>query len=152
MEPTSTLPISNVLPLILALLGRAYFNFNIVLMLTLAFSLAPVRSSPLRLYHTPLAIPFVDHICLHLGWIWQLPRSWHFEASRESESWMLLLYMNPCPGLPGERFNMGTFGNGLAKLLMFDRPEGNLRCCAYSPCGNYFAWASPERYVGGTYP
>lgn len=27
----------------------------------------------------------------------------------------------------------------------FVRPEGNLRCCAYSPCGRYFAWASPER-------
>ncbi|KAL1962748.1 hypothetical protein VTN77DRAFT_9202 [Rasamsonia byssochlamydoides] len=26
----------------------------------------------------------------------------------------------------------------------FVRPEGNLRCCAYSPCGRYFAWASPE--------
>lgn len=25
------------------------------------------------------------------------------------------------------------------------RPEGNLRCCAYSPCGRYFAWASPEK-------
>ncbi|KAJ6157296.1 hypothetical protein N7470_004888 [Penicillium chermesinum] len=23
-------------------------------------------------------------------------------------------------------------------------PEGNLRCSAYSPCGRYFAWASPE--------
>ncbi|KAJ9408903.1 hypothetical protein DTO045G8_3472 [Paecilomyces variotii] len=27
----------------------------------------------------------------------------------------------------------------------FTRPEGNLRCCSYSPCGRYFAWASPER-------
>ncbi|KAL8759961.1 MAG: hypothetical protein Q9199_000429 [Rusavskia elegans] len=27
----------------------------------------------------------------------------------------------------------------------FRRPEGNLRCCVYSPCGRYFAWASPER-------
>ncbi|EXJ94669.1 hypothetical protein A1O1_03066 [Capronia coronata CBS 617.96] len=26
----------------------------------------------------------------------------------------------------------------------FEKPEGNLRCCAYSPCGRYFAWASPE--------
>ncbi|WEW57575.1 hypothetical protein PRK78_003042 [Emydomyces testavorans] len=26
----------------------------------------------------------------------------------------------------------------------FTRPEGNLRCCAYSPCGRYFAWAAPE--------
>ncbi|CRG83012.1 Eukaryotic translation initiation factor 2A [Talaromyces islandicus] len=26
----------------------------------------------------------------------------------------------------------------------FERPEGNLRCSAYSPCGRYFAWASPE--------
>lgn len=25
------------------------------------------------------------------------------------------------------------------------RPEGNLRCCAYSPCGRFFAWASPEQ-------
>lgn len=30
-------------------------------------------------------------------------------------------------------------------LSGFVRPEGNLRCCAYSPCGRYFAWASPER-------
>ncbi|KAI9799154.1 MAG: hypothetical protein M1833_004194 [Piccolia ochrophora] len=29
-------------------------------------------------------------------------------------------------------------------LAGFDRPEGNLRCCTYSPCGRYFAWASPE--------
>lgn len=26
----------------------------------------------------------------------------------------------------------------------FARPEGNLRCCAYSPCGRYFAWADPQ--------
>jgi translation initiation factor 2A len=26
----------------------------------------------------------------------------------------------------------------------FVGPEGNLRCCAYSPCGRYFAWASNE--------
>ncbi|KAL8994573.1 MAG: hypothetical protein Q9169_005491 [Polycauliona sp. 2 TL-2023] len=30
-------------------------------------------------------------------------------------------------------------------LSGFTRPEGNLRCCVYSPCGRYFAWASPER-------
>ncbi|KAL4930235.1 translation initiation factor 2A [Aspergillus undulatus] len=30
-------------------------------------------------------------------------------------------------------------------LAGFERPEGNLRCSAYSPCGRYFAWASPER-------
>ncbi|KIW15061.1 hypothetical protein PV08_07848 [Exophiala spinifera] len=30
-------------------------------------------------------------------------------------------------------------------LSGFQRPEGNLRCCAYSPCGRYFAWASPEK-------
>ncbi|KAJ5219840.1 hypothetical protein N7468_009044 [Penicillium chermesinum] len=29
-------------------------------------------------------------------------------------------------------------------LSGFARPEGNLRCSAYSPCGRYFAWASPE--------
>ncbi|KAI9374648.1 eukaryotic translation initiation factor eIF2A-domain-containing protein [Aspergillus egyptiacus] len=29
-------------------------------------------------------------------------------------------------------------------LAGFERPEGNLRCSAYSPCGRYFAWASPE--------
>ncbi|KAL8706829.1 MAG: hypothetical protein Q9201_000168 [Fulgogasparrea decipioides] len=28
-----------------------------------------------------------------------------------------------------------------------ERPEGNLRCCVYSPCGRYFAWASPERVI-----
>ncbi|KAJ5710789.1 hypothetical protein N7488_004945 [Penicillium malachiteum] len=32
-----------------------------------------------------------------------------------------------------------------APLSGFERPEGNLRCCAYSPCGRYYAWASPER-------
>ncbi|CAK7272129.1 hypothetical protein SEPCBS119000_004963 [Sporothrix epigloea] len=26
----------------------------------------------------------------------------------------------------------------------FVPPEGNLRCCVYSPCGRYFAWASSE--------
>ena len=26
----------------------------------------------------------------------------------------------------------------------FQRPEGNLRCCVYSPDGRFFAWASPE--------
>ncbi|RFU35473.1 hypothetical protein B7463_g911, partial [Scytalidium lignicola] len=26
----------------------------------------------------------------------------------------------------------------------FQKPEGNSRCCAYSPCGRYFAWASNE--------
>lgn len=26
----------------------------------------------------------------------------------------------------------------------FVNPEGNLRCCVYSPCGRYFAWASNE--------
>ncbi|EER37472.1 eukaryotic translation initiation factor 2A [Histoplasma capsulatum var. duboisii H88] len=29
----------------------------------------------------------------------------------------------------------------------FTRPDGNLRCCTYSPCGRYFAWAAPERVV-----
>ncbi|KAF2018478.1 translation initiation factor eIF-2A [Aaosphaeria arxii CBS 175.79] len=27
----------------------------------------------------------------------------------------------------------------------FIRPEGNLRCCCYSPDSKYFAWASPEQ-------
>ncbi|PSN62663.1 eukaryotic translation initiation factor-like protein subunit eIF2A [Corynespora cassiicola Philippines] len=27
----------------------------------------------------------------------------------------------------------------------FERPEGNLRCCCYSPDSKYFAWASPEQ-------
>ncbi|ERS95436.1 translation initiation factor 2A [Sporothrix schenckii 1099-18] len=26
----------------------------------------------------------------------------------------------------------------------FTLPEGNLRCCVYSPCGRYFSWASSE--------
>ncbi|KAL0260068.1 hypothetical protein SLS55_005813 [Diplodia seriata] len=26
-----------------------------------------------------------------------------------------------------------------------EKPEGNLRCCCYSPDGKYFAWASPEQ-------
>lgn len=29
-------------------------------------------------------------------------------------------------------------------LPAFQRPEGNLRCCLYSPDGRFFAWASPE--------
>ncbi|KAF4470838.1 eukaryotic translation initiation factor 2a [Fusarium albosuccineum] len=29
-------------------------------------------------------------------------------------------------------------------LAGFAPPEGNLRCCAYSPCGRFFGWASPE--------
>jgi translation initiation factor 2A len=28
---------------------------------------------------------------------------------------------------------------------LYYRPEGNLRCCCYSPDGRYFAWASPEQ-------
>ncbi|KAF1988137.1 eukaryotic translation initiation factor-like protein subunit eIF2A [Aulographum hederae CBS 113979] len=30
-------------------------------------------------------------------------------------------------------------------LEAFQRPEGNLRCCCYSPDGRFFAWASPEQ-------
>jgi len=30
------------------------------------------------------------------------------------------------------------------RLSGFSRPEGNLRCCVYSPDGRFFAWASPE--------
>src|SRR3569833_591224 len=26
----------------------------------------------------------------------------------------------------------------------FVKPEGNIRCCVYSPCGRYFAWASGD--------
>ncbi|KAL2163404.1 hypothetical protein VTH06DRAFT_5461 [Thermothelomyces fergusii] len=29
----------------------------------------------------------------------------------------------------------------------FAKPEGNLRCCVYSPCGRYFAYASTEGVV-----
>lgn len=29
-------------------------------------------------------------------------------------------------------------------LPAFQRPEGNSRCCTYSPCGRYFAWASAD--------
>lgn len=31
-----------------------------------------------------------------------------------------------------------------ADLPGFEKPTGNLRCCVYSPCGRYFAWASNE--------
>ncbi|ROV90775.1 hypothetical protein VMCG_09394 [Cytospora schulzeri] len=31
-----------------------------------------------------------------------------------------------------------------APLPGFVKPEGNLRCCIYSPCGRYFAWASND--------
>ncbi len=30
------------------------------------------------------------------------------------------------------------------QLPGFSNPEGTLRCCVYSPCGRYFAWASNE--------
>ncbi|KAM0716008.1 hypothetical protein Q7P37_008522 [Cladosporium fusiforme] len=30
-------------------------------------------------------------------------------------------------------------------LPAFQRPEGNLRCCVYSPDGRFFSWASPEK-------
>ncbi|KAL4906946.1 hypothetical protein BDW74DRAFT_189975 [Aspergillus multicolor] len=30
-------------------------------------------------------------------------------------------------------------------LAGFEKPEGNIRCSAYSPDGRYFAWASPEK-------
>ncbi|KAH9905842.1 translation initiation factor eIF-2A [Xylariomycetidae sp. FL2044] len=32
-----------------------------------------------------------------------------------------------------------------APLPGFVNPEGNLRCCVYSPCGRFLAWASSER-------
>ncbi|KAK5000286.1 hypothetical protein LTR66_000818 [Elasticomyces elasticus] len=31
------------------------------------------------------------------------------------------------------------------ELPGFVRPEGNLRCCVYSPDGSFFAWASPDQ-------
>ncbi|PNH57504.1 hypothetical protein VD0003_g328 [Verticillium dahliae] len=31
-----------------------------------------------------------------------------------------------------------------APLAGFTNPEGNNRCCEYSPCGRYFAWADPK--------
>ncbi|KAK3290747.1 eukaryotic translation initiation factor eIF2A-domain-containing protein [Chaetomium fimeti] len=33
------------------------------------------------------------------------------------------------------------------ELPGFEKPEGNLRCCVYSPCGRYFAYASNEGVV-----
>lgn len=30
-------------------------------------------------------------------------------------------------------------------LAEFVKPEGNLRCCVYSPCGRYLAWATNDR-------
>ncbi|KAK5936631.1 hypothetical protein PMZ80_011096 [Knufia obscura] len=30
-------------------------------------------------------------------------------------------------------------------LSGFTKPEGNIRCCAYSPCGRYFAWADVQK-------
>lgn len=32
-------------------------------------------------------------------------------------------------------------------LTGFVKPEGNLRCCDYSPCGRFFAWASSESVI-----
>lgn len=32
-----------------------------------------------------------------------------------------------------------------APLPGFVKPEGNTRCCVYSPCGRYLAWASADR-------
>lgn len=31
-----------------------------------------------------------------------------------------------------------------APLLGFQKPEGASRCCTYSPCGRYFAWATND--------
>ncbi|KAI5817546.1 eukaryotic translation initiation factor eIF2A-domain-containing protein [Pyronema omphalodes] len=31
-----------------------------------------------------------------------------------------------------------------ADLPDFQKPQGNYRCCTYSPCGRWFAWATPE--------
>lgn len=31
-----------------------------------------------------------------------------------------------------------------APLPGFTKPEGNLRCCVYSPCGRYLAWATTD--------
>ncbi|KAK8113831.1 uncharacterized protein PG998_001678 [Apiospora kogelbergensis] len=31
-----------------------------------------------------------------------------------------------------------------APLPGFNKPEGNLRCCVYSPCGRYIAWATTD--------
>ncbi|KAI5855499.1 eukaryotic translation initiation factor eIF2A-domain-containing protein [Tricharina praecox] len=31
-----------------------------------------------------------------------------------------------------------------ADLPGFAKTEGNMRCCTYSPCGKWFAWATPE--------
>ncbi|EQK98576.1 Translation initiation factor 2A, beta propellor-like domain protein [Ophiocordyceps sinensis CO18] len=32
-------------------------------------------------------------------------------------------------------------------LAGFNKPEGNLRCCAYSQCGRFFGWASPDSVI-----
>lgn len=42
--------------------------------------------------------------------------------------------------------NIGVFDAApvYENLPAFVRPEGNLRCCVYSPDGRFFAWASPE--------
>ncbi|SMQ54988.1 unnamed protein product [Zymoseptoria tritici ST99CH_3D7] len=43
--------------------------------------------------------------------------------------------------------NVGVFDAApvYEKLPGFQLPEGNLRCCVYSPDGRFFAWASPEK-------
>ena len=51
--------------------------------------------------------------------------------------------MSLCRGLPGERqTDRQTDRHGTETNVY--RPEGNLRCAAYSPCGRYYAWASPS--------
>lgn len=42
--------------------------------------------------------------------------------------------------------NIGVFDAApvYEPLAGFAKPEGNLRCCAYSPCGRFFGWASPD--------
>ena len=32
-------------------------------------------------------------------------------------------------------------------LAGFTKPEGNLRCCEYSPCGRFLAWASLDSVI-----
>lgn len=59
--------------------------------------------------------------------------------------------MSHCRGLRGRYRLVNVYWSLLeyTDLILYPtrRPEGNLRCSAYSPCGRYFAWASPEKYA-----
>jgi len=56
------------------------------------------------------------------------------------------LYQHANPTSDRTSKNIGLFDAGpvYERVPGFAPPEGNLRCCVYSPDGRFFAWASPD--------